>query len=60
MASPVIEIIWLRWLLKDLEALKSRLNPLYYDNQAARHIANNLVFHERTKHVEMDCFFVHE
>lgn len=34
--------------------------PLMYDNKAARHIASNPVYHKRTKHVEMDCYFVCE
>ncbi|XP_035836808.1 secreted RxLR effector protein 161-like [Helianthus annuus] len=60
MASTVSEVIWLRWLLHELNVQQTGPTTLFCDNQAARHIANNPVFHERTKHVEMDCYFVRE
>ncbi|KAJ9561136.1 LOW QUALITY PROTEIN: hypothetical protein OSB04_006296 [Centaurea solstitialis] len=59
-ATTVSKILWMRWLLKDLTVDLQNATPLYCDNQAARHIANNPVFHERTKPVEMDCYFVRE
>ncbi|GKB70226.1 secreted RxLR effector protein 161-like protein, partial [Tanacetum coccineum] len=60
MATSVSEIIWVRWLLKGLDAAMVGPTLLLCDNQVANHIANNPVFHEWTKHVEMDCYFVRE
>nr|GEZ15254.1 Gag-pre-integrase domain, Gag-polypeptide of LTR copia-type [Tanacetum cinerariifolium] len=50
----------IRLPLRELHVHNPLAIPLFCDNQAARHIANNPVFHERTKHVEMDCYFVRE
>ncbi|KAK1406643.1 hypothetical protein QVD17_42133 [Tagetes erecta] len=60
MANAVSEVLWMRWLLSELDMPSIGPTQLFCDNQAARHIANNPVFHERTKHVEMDCYFVRE
>lgn len=55
MAIVVSAIFWVRWLLKILQVPQTKATPLLCDNEAARHITNNPVFHERTKQVEMDC-----
>lgn len=60
MSEAVREVIWFRNLLEDLWIDHSGPTPLYCDNTAAIHIANNAVFHERTKHVERDCHIVRE
>ncbi|RVW54230.1 Retrovirus-related Pol polyprotein from transposon RE1 [Vitis vinifera] len=60
MALATCELIWLKHLLRELRFGKDEQMKLICDNQAALHIASNLVFHERTKHIEFDCHFIRE
>jgi len=55
MASTTTEIVWLRWLLDDMGVSISSPTPMFCDNKSAIQIAHNSVFHERTKHIEIDC-----
>nr|ABN08283.1 hypothetical protein MtrDRAFT_AC155889g9v2 [Medicago truncatula] len=60
MAAATCEFTWLRQLLQQLKLGDVKAMKLICDNQAALHIAFNLVFHERTKHIEIDCHFVRD
>ena len=60
MALATCELIWMRHLLQELRFGKDKQMKLICDNQAALHIAFNPVFHERTKHIEVDCHFIRE
>ncbi|XP_019161145.1 PREDICTED: uncharacterized protein LOC109157761 [Ipomoea nil] len=58
LASSVCEIQWLLYLLSDLKVIYDSPSVLYCDNQSAIAIGENHVFHELTKHIEIDCHVV--
>ncbi|KAL0303759.1 UNVERIFIED_CONTAM: Retrovirus-related Pol polyprotein from transposon RE2 [Sesamum radiatum] len=58
MAATVCESKWLSFILSDFGISLALLIQLFCDNQAALHIMANPVFHERTKHVDLDCHVV--
>lgn len=60
MALTAGELAWLKHLLSELKFCKVESMKLICDNQAALHIASNPVFHERTKHIEVDCHHVRQ
>ena len=47
--------MWIRNLLKELKFVVKVPMTMHCDNQAAIHVASNLMFHERIKHIEVDC-----
>ena len=60
MAVVACELTSLRQLLQQLQFGDTQDTKLICDNQAILHIASNPVFHERTKHIEIDYHFVRE
>ena len=60
MAQATCEIMWLYHLLIEIGIKTPMPAKLWCNNQAAIHIALNPVYHERTKHIEVDCHFILE
>lgn len=54
----VKEIIWLRRILEDLQYKQAQATILWCDNQSVIKMVKNSIFHERTKHIEIDCHFI--
>ncbi|CAN6446884.1 unnamed protein product [Victoria cruziana] len=60
MTTTTMELVWLKSLLKDIGVSSINNVKMFCDNKSAIYIASNHTFHERTKHIEMDCHYVRE
>nr|GEU55201.1 retrovirus-related Pol polyprotein from transposon TNT 1-94 [Tanacetum cinerariifolium] len=53
------ELVWLKNFLKELERAQTEC-VLFSNNQNAIHLAKNLVFHGRTKHIKIRYHYIRE
>ena len=54
------EEIWIHNLLFELDFAQSSATPLCYDNQSVIQVANNPIFHAKTKHIEIDVHYIQD
>ncbi|PKU70208.1 Retrovirus-related Pol polyprotein from transposon TNT 1-94 [Dendrobium catenatum] len=60
LASATSDLIWLRRLIAEFDAALDKPTTLWCDNTSTLALANNPVFHARTKHIEIDYHFIRE
>jgi hypothetical protein len=60
MSSAASELTWIKQVLTNLNFEIKEPIQIFYDNQLARRIATNLIFHEQTKHTKVNCHFIQE
>lgn len=60
LANATAEVIWIQTLLIELGISQLWAAVLSCDNIGATYLSANLVFHARTKHIEVDYNFVKE
>lgn len=60
LANAMAEVIWIQTLLTELGVSQPKAAVLWCDNIRATYLSANLVFHARTKHIEVDYHFVRE
>jgi len=57
-ATKACELQWLQYIATDLSLNIPLPIPTFCDNQSTIQLAKNPSFHERTKHIEVDCHFI--
>jgi histone deacetylase 1/2 len=60
LADGTAEVIWLQYLLTNLQVPSVSTPTIWCDNLGATYLSANPIFHARTKHVEVDYHFVRD
>nr|GMD47282.1 uncharacterized protein LOC109158084 [Ipomoea batatas] len=60
LATIACELQWITSLLRDMHVNSANPVVVYCDNKSAIAIAENHVFHERTKHIDIDCHTIRQ
>ncbi|KAL0416376.1 UNVERIFIED_CONTAM: Retrovirus-related Pol polyprotein from transposon RE2 [Sesamum latifolium] len=60
LASTVCELLWISYLLREFPISVTQPISFWCDNKAALHITTNPVFHEHTKHLDIDRHLVRD
>nr|XP_016451604.1 PREDICTED: uncharacterized mitochondrial protein AtMg00810-like [Nicotiana tabacum] len=58
LVAVTAEIVWLLGLFAEFGVIIKQHVNVYCDTKASLQFATNHIFHERTKHIEIDCYFV--
>jgi hypothetical protein len=54
------EAVWLHHVLKFLGLIQKYATELRCDNQGAIQLAYNLVYHSKTKHIDLDAHYIRD
>lgn len=60
LAYATSEVIWTQSLLSELQVQLNTTPVMWCDNQGAIALAYNPVYHDKTKHVELDIHFIRD
>ena len=58
--DDTVEVIWLQYLLSDLQITLTSMLMFWCDNLSATYLYTNPIFHTHTKHVEVDYHFIRD
>ncbi|KAL2227426.1 UNVERIFIED_CONTAM: Retrovirus-related Pol polyprotein from transposon RE2 [Sesamum indicum] len=58
--TTIFELLWICYLLKEFGISIDSAIPFHCDNKTAVHIIENPVFHECTRHLDIDCHLVRD